>query len=183
VGRLASGVPKILEAKKRETLRRMRRSLSPDTRIIFYAIGTSGNLIELDRQTTSFHFKVKPLPGYATAKTIAELKPAHAAVRINVNATQFVVRGRAPIDPSSRYELWLLRTARNHRELAMAEGHASILSASGTSKLDENAIPLQFDDYGGNSYRITPGHPLAPGEYAIALRGLVSELYCFGVDP
>jgi len=33
-----------------------------------------------------------------------------------------------------------------------------------------------------NSYRIVPEHPLAPGEYALAFRGMVTEIYCFGVD-
>lgn len=44
------------------------------------------------------------------------------------------------------------------------------MGGSGTSTLDSGTIPLHFEDYGTDSYRVTPEHPLQPGEYAIGLR-------------
>ena len=70
----------------------------------------------------------------------------------------------------------------DHREFVMTQAHGSILGGSATSNPEEGAVAIRFEEYGANSYRITPDKPLAPGEYALAARGLVSELYCFGVD-
>lgn len=75
-----------------------------------------------------------------------------------------------------------LKGPKNHREFVMTQGHGSVFGASATSNPEEGAIAIRFEEYGANSYRITPVQPLAPGEYALAMRGLVSELYCFGVD-
>jgi hypothetical protein len=148
----------------------------------FYAVDENGKLIELEHQNvTTFHSKIRPLPGYATVKVLAEFKPAHTTVRLTASA-QFVVRGRSSVDPSSRYTLRLLKMSKDHREILMTQAHGTILGGSATSNLDEGAIPIRFEDYGVNSYRLTPERPLAPGEYALALRGVVTELYCFGVD-
>ena len=57
-----------------------------------------------------------------------------------------------------------------------------MLGGSATSKLSDGALPIRFEEYGGTSYRITPEQPFAPGEYALLLRGVVNDLYCFGVD-
>ena len=43
-------------------------------------------------------------------------------------------------------------------------------------------MPIRFEEYGSNSYRIVPERTLTPGEYALAMHGVVTELYCFGVD-
>jgi len=147
----------------------------------FYAVDANGKLIDLERQTVTFHTKTKVLPGYASVKMTTQFKPGHSSVRLPATA-QFVVRGRAPIDPVSRFELRALKVSKDHREFVMTQGHGSILGASATSNLSEGAIPIRFEEYGTNSYRITPTQPLEPGEYALALRGLISDLYCFGVD-
>ena len=148
----------------------------------FYAVDTNGKLTELEHQTvTTFHSKTKALPGYATVKVLAEIKPGHASVRLPADA-QFIIRGRLPVDPSSLYELRLLKVSKDHREILLTQGHGTIVGGTATSKLDEGAVPIRFEEYGANSYRITPAQPLPPGEYALALRGVVTELYCFGVD-
>jgi hypothetical protein len=148
----------------------------------FLAVDASGKLTELDHQNvTTFRSKIKALPGYATVKVLAEVKPAHASIRLPARA-QFVVRGRSALDPSSRYELRLLKSSKDHREILMTQGHGTMLGGSATSKLSDGALPIRFEEYGGNSYRITPEQPLAPGEYALLLRGVVNDLYCFGVD-
>ena len=148
----------------------------------FYALGSKGKLTELDhQQVTAIHVKTKPLPGYATVKVLVEFKPAHASVRLSGDA-QFVVKGRTPLDPSSRFELRLLKVSKDHRELLMSQAHGTIVGATGTTSLDEGAVPIRFEDYGADSYRILPAQMLSPGEYALGLRGVVTELYCFGVD-
>jgi hypothetical protein len=160
----------------------------------FYAVDANGNLIGLEHQTVTFHSRVRALPGYAWVKLIAEFKPGQSPVRLAANA-QFVIRGR-PIDAASRFELRPLKVSKDHRELVMNQAHGSIFGTSATSYPDEGAVAIQFEEYGANSYRITPNQPLAAGEYALALagergpvhvvpggvRGLVSQLYCFGVD-
>jgi hypothetical protein len=147
----------------------------------FYAVDANGKLIDLERQTVTFHSKVRALPGYATVKMTTEFKPGHALVRLPADA-KFIVRGRTQIDPVSRFELRALKGSKDHRELVMTQAHGSIFGASTTSNPEEGAVAIRFEEYGANSYRITPDKPLAPGEYALATRGLVSELYCFGVD-
>jgi hypothetical protein len=147
----------------------------------FYGVDANGKLIELEREAVTFHAKAKVLPGYASVKMSTEFKPGRSPVRITTIA-QFIVRGRGPIDPLSRFELRVLKTSKDHREFVMTQGHGSIFGGSATSNLDEGAVAIRFEEYGVSSYRITPDQPLAPGEYALAMRGLGSELYCFGVD-
>jgi len=140
---------------------------------------TNGQLSEIDHQNmTAFRSKLKALPGHATVKVFAEIKPAHSSIRF----AQLVVRGRSSVDLSFRYELRLLKTSKDHREMMMTQGHGTVLGGSATSKLDEGALPIRFEEYSENSYRITPQQPLARGEYALQLRGVVTDLYCFGVD-
>ena len=147
----------------------------------FYGVDANGKLIDLERQTVTFHTKTRLLPGYASVKMTTEFKPGRSPVRIAA-AAQFVVRGRASIDPLSRFELRALKGSKDHREFVMSQGHGTILGGSATSNPEEGAVAIRFEEYGANSYRMTPDKPLAPGEYALAMRGLVSELYCFGVD-
>ncbi len=148
----------------------------------FYAVDPDGKLIELERETVTFKTKVKALPGYASVKMTTQFKPGVSSVRLAATA-QFIVRGRAPIDPVSRFELRALKGSKDHREFVMIQGHGSVFGGSATSNPSEGAVAIRFEEYGANSYRITPDKPLAAGEYALAVRGLVSELYCFGVDP
>ena len=147
----------------------------------FYAVDASAKLIELERQTVTFHAKSKILPGYASITMTTEFKPGRAPVRLPANS-RFIVRGRTQIDPVTRFELKLLKASKDHREFIMSRTHGTILGASSTSGLDEGAIPIRFEEYGAGSYRITPDSPLVSGEYALTTRGLASELYCFGVD-
>lgn len=60
--------------------------------------------------------------------------------------------------------------------------HGTILGGSATSKLDQGAVPIKFEEYGENSYRISTLEPLSPGEYSLAVRGVATDLYCFEVD-
>jgi len=148
----------------------------------FYGVGADGRLIELERVAVTFHAKTRALPGYATVKMTTQFKPGVSSVRLP-SAVQFVVRGRAGgINPVSRFELRLLQHSKAHREFVMMRGHGSIIGGAATSNLDEGAVPLRFEEHGAASYRITPTKALSPGEYALAVRGMASELYCFGVD-
>jgi len=147
----------------------------------FYVLDANGKLIELERKTVTFRTKAKVLPGYASVKMTTEFKPGRSPVRIPALA-QFIVQGRSPIDPLSRFELRRLKSTKDHREYIMTQGHGSILGGSATSNLDEGAVALRFEEYGARSYRITPDKPLTPGEYTLAVRGIATELYCFGID-
>jgi hypothetical protein len=115
-------------------------------------------------------------------KTLVEFEPGSSSARLNVDSPHFIIRGRAPIDPSSRYELRSVKSSKKRRQFEMLRGHGTLLGGSASSTLDNNAVPLRFEDYGLNSYSITPEHPLATGEYAFSLRGVASDLYCFGID-
>lgn len=148
----------------------------------FSAVDSTGRLIELEHENvTTFHSKMKPLPGYATVRVTAEFKPAHSSIRLPANA-QFVVLGRSALDPATLYELRILKFTKDHREILTTTAHGTLLGGSGTSRVDEGAIQIRFENYGTNSYKISPQQPLAPGEYALSFRGSVSDLYCFGVD-
>jgi hypothetical protein len=148
----------------------------------FYAVDATGKLLELDHQkVTTFHANTKPLPGFASVKVSAEFKPAHAQTRLSPDA-QFVVKGRSAVDPSSLYELRALKVAKGHREILMSQAHGTIVGGSVTRKLEEDVLLVRFEEYGENSYRIKPGKPLVPGEYALAVKENITDLYCFGVD-
>ena len=148
----------------------------------FYTLDATGRILPLERETATFHARTKALPGYASVKVLAQLKPGRSAVRVEGNAAQFFVRGRAPVDPSTRYELRALKRSKDHREFVMNRGHGTLVGGAAASSLDEGTIPIRIQEYGESSYRITPAQALAAGEYALALRGVVAELYCFGVD-
>lgn len=147
----------------------------------FSGVDSNGKLIELERNTVAFHAKTKVLPGYASVKMVAEFKPGKASVRMPANA-QFIVRGRSSVDPMSLYQLRVLKSSKDRREIVITQGHGTVFGGGATLSMDEGAIAIRFEDYGSSSYRITPEHPLPPGEYALGLRGMGSELYCFGVD-
>ncbi len=147
----------------------------------FYAVDAQGNLVELEHETVTFHAKARALPGYVSAKMTTQFKPGHSPVRLP-GASQFLVKGRGQIDPQSRFELRLLKDTKDHREFVMSQTRGSVFGASSTSNPSEGAIPIRFEEYGLGSYRITTEHPLEPGEYALTMRGFVTELYCFGVD-
>lgn len=148
---------------------------------IFYAVDANGRLIDLEHQTVTYHNKVMPLPGYASVKVVSKFKPNSASVRLP-GIAQFIVRGHDHIDPASLYELRPLEASKDHREFVMTQGHGSIFTGAKMSNLDQHAVPVRFEQYGSSSYRMIPEHPLPPGEYALAVRGRFSELYCFGVD-
>lgn len=148
----------------------------------FYTLDATGKLLPLERETVAFHAKTRALPGYASVKVLAQLKPGRSPVRVNGSAAQFFVRGRAPVDPSTRYELRVLKRSKDHRKFVMTRGHGTLVGGAATSRLDEGTIPIRIQEYGESSCRITPAQALAAGEYALAPRGVYSELYCFGVD-
>ena len=145
----------------------------------FYGLGANGNLIELERSSVALHSKVLPLPGYLKTKSTAQIDGARAPVRLASNA-EFVVKGRSMTDPQTRYSLKLLKVSRDHRQYTVIQGHAVVFS--GSTSTDEESVPIRFEDYGATSYRIVPQRPLEPGEYAFALKGASSDIYCFGVD-
>ena len=91
-----------------------------------------------------------------------------------------MVRGRVDVNPATIYELRLLKGSKSHREFVMSQAHGSIVG--GAVNPEEGAIPIRFEEYGSSSFRIIPQQPLAPGEYALMVRGRYSQLYCFGVD-
>jgi hypothetical protein len=145
----------------------------------FYVVDANGKLIELERQAVTFHAKSKVLPGYASVKMTTEFKPGRSPVRIATIA-QFIVRGRTQVDPLSRFELRALKASKDHREFLITQTHGSIFNMS--TDPGEGAVAIRFEEYGFNSYRITPEKPLPPGEFALAVRGIPSDLFCFGVD-
>jgi hypothetical protein len=147
----------------------------------FYASDANSRLIELEHRIVTFRSSDIVVPGYASFKDTTKLKPRRSPVRAAVTA-QFVVRGRAPIDPSTRFELRKLKGSKDHREFVMAQNYGTLLGHSGTSNPERDDVAIRFEEYGANSYRITPVTPLDHGEYALAVRGSISELYCFGVD-
>lgn len=150
----------------------------------FSVLDPAGKLIELEHETVAFHTKTKVLPGYASVKMVAEFKPGRSSVRVPSNAV-FVVRGYghvAAVNPATLYELRLLKSSKDKREIAITQGHGTMFGGGATSSMDEGAIPIRFEEYGSSSYRIVPQHPLSPGEYALTMKSTFSDLYCLGVD-
>jgi len=145
----------------------------------FFALTPHGNLVDLEHRIVAFHPKSWAVPGYASVKTVADFKPGQSPIRLPSNA-QFVVRGRVNVDPAMVYELRMLKGSKSHREFVMSQAHGSIVG--GEMNPEEGAVPIRFQNYGSSSTRIIPDQPLAPGEYALVMRGHYSQLYCFGVD-
>jgi hypothetical protein len=145
----------------------------------FSALTPNGNLIELEYKNVVLHPKSWAVPGYASFKTVADFKPGQSPIRLPASA-QFVVRGRVNVNPATVYELRLLKGSESHREFVMSQAHGSIVG--GAVNPEEGAIAIRFEEYGTSSFRIIPEQPLAPGEYALMVRGRYSQLFCFGVD-
>jgi hypothetical protein len=145
----------------------------------FYALTPNGNFIDLEYKNVVLHPKGWAVPGYASVKTVADFKPGQSPTRLPASA-QFVVRGRVNVNPATIYELRLLKGSKSHREFVLSQAHGSIVG--GAVNPEEGAIPIRFAEYGSSSFRIIPQQPLAPGEYALVVRGRYSQLYCFGVD-
>lgn len=145
----------------------------------FYALTPTGNFIDLEYRNVVLHPKSWAVPGYASFKMVADLKPSQSPIRLSPSA-QFVVRGRANVNPAMIYELRLLKSSRSHREFVLSQSHGSIVG--GEVNPEEGAIPIRFEEYGTSSFRIIPEQPLEPGEYALMVRGRYSQLFCFGVD-
>jgi len=145
----------------------------------FYALTPNGNFIDLEYRNVVLHPKSWAVPGYASVKMVADLKPGQSPIRLSPSA-QFVVRGRVDVNPATIYELRLLKGSKSHREFVLSQAHGSIVG--GAVNPEEGAIPIRFEDYGTSSFRIISQQPLAPGEYALMVRGRYSMLFCFGVD-
>lgn len=145
----------------------------------FYALTPNGNFIDLEYRNVMLHPKSWAVPGYASVKTVADLKPGQSPIRLPASA-QFVVRGRTNVNPATIYELRLLKASKSHREFVLSQAHGSIVG--GAVNPEEGAIPIRFEQYGGSSFHIIPQQPLASGEYALVVRGRYSQLFCFGVD-
>jgi len=145
----------------------------------FYALTPNGNLIDLEYRNVVLHPKNWAVPGYASVKTVADFEPSQSPIRLPASA-QFVVRGRTNGYPATIYELRLLKGSKSHREFVLIQAHGSIVG--GAVNPEEGAIPIRFRQYGTSSFRIIPERPLAPGEYALMVRGRYSQLFCFGVD-
>jgi hypothetical protein len=145
----------------------------------FYALTPNGNFIDLEYKNVVLHPKSWAVPGYASFKTVADFEPGQSPIRLPASA-QFAVRGRANVNPETIYELRLLKGSKNHREFVLSQAHGSIVG--GAVNPEEGAIPIRFEQYGTSSFRIIPDQPLAPGEYALVVRGRYSQLFCFGVD-
>jgi hypothetical protein len=145
----------------------------------FFALTPNGNFIDLEYKNVVLRPKSWAVPGYASFKTVADFGPSQSPIRLPASA-QFAVRGRANVNPATIYELRLLKGSKSHREFTLSQAHGSIVG--GAVNPEEGAIPIRFEQYGTSSFRIIPEQPLAPGEYALMVRGRYSQLYCFGVD-
>lgn len=145
----------------------------------FYALTPHGNFIDLEYKNVVLHPKSWAVPGYASFKTVADFEPGQSPIRLPASA-RFVVRGGVNVNPVTIYELRMLKGSKSHREFVMTQAHGSIVG--GAVNPEEGAIPIRFEEYGTSSFRIVPEQPLAPGEYALMVRGRYSQLYCFGVD-
>jgi hypothetical protein len=145
----------------------------------FYALTPNGNFIDLEYKNVMLHPKGWAVPGYVSFKTVADLKPGQSPIRLPASA-QFAVRGRADVNPAMIYELRLLKGSKSHREFVLSQAHGSIVG--GAVSPEEGTIQIRFVEYNASSFRIIPEQPLAPGEYALMVRGHYSQLSCFGVD-
>jgi hypothetical protein len=114
-------------------------------------------------------------------KMTALIKTSKSPVRV-ASDSKFVVSGRSQVDPASVFRLRMLKASKNEREYLLTTGHGSIIGGSSTSTMSAGDIPIHFEEYGTHSYRISPEHPLVPGEYALAFGGMPSQIFCFGVD-
>jgi hypothetical protein len=145
----------------------------------FYSLTPNGNLVDLEYQNVVYRPKSWAVPGYASTKVVADIKPGQSVIQLPATA-QFVVRGRVNVYPGTIFELHMLKGSKDHREFVMSQAYGSIVG--GGVNPESGSVPIRFEPYGTGSYRIIPEQPLAPGEYALMVRGRYSQLFCFGVS-
>jgi hypothetical protein len=155
----------------------------PEFADTFAALSASGDLVPLERETTTIHaggggFMV------ASSKAAYEIPGENSPVRFHsAPELVFVVRSslaQTDTDPATLYVLRKLNPKKKNREIAFSTGHFTPLGGHMTTNLNAGQLPLAFARYGASSYRVTASN-LAPGEYALS-RIYGQDVFCFGID-
>jgi hypothetical protein len=143
------------------------KPFEPEFTSVFYFLGASGQLIELERQT------VDPISKAGTALFVIPSEKSPVRLKSN-EKMQFVVRvtedfGRA----TATIQLFRFEKKEGQRKF---EVRKSVFMSNKAS------LKVDTEKFGESSIKVVPSQALAPGEYCIS-RTTIPQGYCFGVDP
>jgi hypothetical protein len=142
------------------------KTFEPEYFSVFYYLGASGQVIELERQTPNQIRKGN--------KTLYVIPGEKSPTRLNAgNKMEFVVRIVEKFD-QARTTMQLLR-------FEVQDGMRQLLMKKGNAAMNEASLRLDAEKYGSSSLKLVPSRELAPGEYCLT-RTTIGQGFCFGVD-
>ena len=118
--------------------------------------------------------------GYAlTGSRAASAAPASPVFEVSIAGVPWT-------DPHTTPVIIRLDVKSDRRVIGDQASHLHILSGkSTTDPITDNRIATKVESIGNGRFRVTPGQPLAPGEYGVALRDpdVQSETYSTNAAP
>jgi hypothetical protein len=142
------------------------RVSEPEFMSVFYYLRTSGEIVELERQTGSLSLK--------GAHSLWVIPGEKSPVRFEPGDTmQFVVRVTEDFKKAAATtELTRFEPRNGGREL---------LTPIGLFIRPKIGLEVKVEKYGSSSLKVIPAHRLEPGEYCLS-RSTIIQGFCFGVD-
>jgi hypothetical protein len=138
----------------------------PQYSSVFYYLRSSGEALELERQTPSMIPK--------GIKALFVIPGEKSPMRLSASdEMQFVVRVEEDFAKATA-TLQLLRFEVQHGERQRLVKIADLRENKATLKLNA-------ERYGSSSLKVVPSQKLAPGEYCLS-RSTIMQGFCFGVD-
>jgi hypothetical protein len=142
------------------------KAFEPENLSTFYYLRASGQLVELERQTTEATPK--------GVKILFTIPGERSPVRLNaMDPMQFVVRVTEDL-PKATVTIQLFR-------FEPEGGKRQMLARNSEFRSNKISLKIQTEKYGESSLKVVPAEKLAPGEYCIS-RTTIPQGYCFGVD-
>jgi hypothetical protein len=138
----------------------------PENLSTFYYLRASGQLVELERQTT------EAIP--KGVKILFTIPGEKSPVRFNAtDPMQFVVRVTEDLTKATA-TIQLFR-------FEAEGGKRQMLARRSDFRSNKISLKIHTEKYGESSVKVVPAEKLGPGEYCIS-RTTIPQGYCFGVD-
>jgi hypothetical protein len=142
------------------------KPFEPEYFSVFYYLGSSGQLIELERQTPNQILKGK----YTLLAIPGEKSPTRLKAGSKM---QFVVRVAEHFDQA--------RTTMQLFHFNLNDGMRQLMLKNEVTAMNKASLKLIAEKYGSSSLKLVPYQDLVPGEYCLS-RTTISQGFCFGVD-
>jgi hypothetical protein len=138
----------------------------PEYISVFYLLRTSGEAVDLERQTPNLIPK--------GIRSLLVIPGEKSPVRLGASdEMQFVVRVAEDFDKAT-VTMQLIR-------FEVQQGRRELLAKNEDLLKNKIGMKLRVEKYGSSSAKVIPSQMLAPGEYCLS-RSTISQGYCFGVD-